>query len=155
MSYKNAIATLFVIALILLDQGIKYLVISLMEVGHYQEILPFFALYHVKNSGIAFSMLASFNDWGIIALTTAVMGFILILWWKGRQQNFLYHCGYLLVLGGAFGNLIDRVRFHYVTDYLFFFYGNWSFAVFNLADAFITLGAGAIILREFFKGREG
>jgi len=154
MSYKNGIATLFVVALILLDQGVKYLVISLMEVGHYQEILPSFALYHVQNSGIAFSMLASFNDWGIIALTGAVIGFVLTLWWKVRQQNFLSHCGYLLVLGGAFGNLIDRVRFHYVTDYLFFFYGNWSFAVFNLADVFITLGAGAIILHEFFKGRE-
>jgi len=143
-------AGLFVLMLILMDQAVKYAIISMMEPGQYHEITSFFALYHVQNSGIAFSMLASFSDWGLIGLTVIVIGFVISLWWKAKTDCFLSHCGYLLVLGGAFGNLIDRLRFHYVTDYIFVFYRDWSFAVFNLADCFITIGALLIILREIF-----
>jgi len=153
MFYKTTLPALFVLALVALDQGVKALIVSMMDIGHYSEILPFLALYHVQNSGIAFSMLASFSDWGLIFLTIAVMVFVVSLWWQVRHQPFLYHCGYLLVLGGAVGNLIDRLRFHYVTDYILLFYGDWSFAVFNLADAFITIGAGLIILREILGKR--
>jgi len=148
-------ACLFVLALILIDQGVKYAIVSMMLPGQYNEVLPFFALYHVQNSGIAFSMLASFSDWGLIGLTMIVIAFIACLWWKMRKGHFLSHCGYLLVLGGAFGNLIDRLRFHYVTDYIFIFYKDWSFAVFNLADSFITIGAVLIIMHEVFAARAG
>jgi len=153
MKSHVALAGLFVLVLVAIDQAIKYSVTTLMMPGQYSEILPFFAFYHVQNSGIAFSMLASFNDWGLIILTVMVIGFVIFLWWKVRQESCLRHCGYLLVLGGAFGNLVDRLRFHYVTDYILLFYGEWSFAVFNMADVFITLGAGIIILREFLTGR--
>jgi len=146
-------AFLFVFILIAVDQTIKYAIAAKMALGHYIEILPFFALYHVRNNGIAFSMLSSFNDWGLIGFTLVIIAFIIALWWPLRHGAFLSHCGYLMVLGGAFGNLIDRLRFHYVTDYILFFYQGWSFAVFNLADSFITLGAILIIGRELFIKR--
>jgi len=145
------ISCLFVLLLIIIDQGIKYAVVTQMPLGHYIEILPFFALYHVQNSGIAFSMLASFSDWGLIGLTIIIIIFVAALWWKLRREVFLSHCGYLLVLGGALGNLVDRLRFHYVTDYILIFYQEWSFAVFNLADSFITIGAILIIGREILS----
>jgi len=141
-------AWLFVMMLVFVDQAVKYAIVSMMEPGHYLEILPFFALYHVQNNGIAFSMLASFSDWGLIGLTIIVIAFVIGLWWKAKQRHFLSHLAYVFILGGAFGNLIDRLRLHYVTDYIFVFYQDWSFAVFNLADCFITIGAGLIILRE-------
>jgi len=148
-------AVVFLLSLILVDQTIKYMIIATMDLGDYVEIVPFFALYHVQNSGIAFSMLSSFSDWGLIGLTVAVIIFIASLWWKIKEEAFLNHCGYLLVLGGAFGNLIDRLRFHYVVDYILIFYQDWSFAVFNLADSFITIGAVLIIGRELLSVRQG
>jgi len=146
---------LFILFLIIADQAVKSAIMRLMSLGEYIEIFPFFALYHVQNSGIAFSMLASFSDWGLIGLTIMVIFFIFLLWWKIRADAFLSQCGYLLVLGGAFGNLIDRLRFHYVTDYILIFYKDWSFAVFNLADSFITIGAVLIIVRELLGNRKG
>jgi len=148
-------ACLFVMMLVIIDQGVKYAIVTGVELGQYVEILPFLALYHVKNSGIAFSMLASFSDWGLIILTLVIIAFVIALWWKLRHEAFLSHGGYLLVLGGAFGNLVDRLRFHYVTDYILIFYRDWSFAVFNLADSFITLGAILIIGRELIVWRSG
>jgi len=144
-------AVLFVSLLVVLDQAVKAVVIDGMALGQHIELMPFLSLYHVQNNGIAFSMLSSLGEWSLIILTMAVIAFVILLWWKVRLQPFLNHFGYLLVLGGAFGNLIDRLRFHYVTDYILISYGDWSFAVFNLADVFITMGAVSIILCELLN----
>ena len=124
-------------------------VVAEMPLGSAIEILPFLALYHARNEGIAFSMFAGFDDIGLVLLATAVLGFVAWLWWKTPADRKLTHFAFAIIVGGAIGNLIDRVRLGYVTDYVLFHTPVWSFAVFNLADAFISVGAAIIVLDEF------
>ena len=132
-----------------LDQLIKYWVVSTLAVGEEIDLLPFLSLYHARNPGIAFSMLSSVSDWGLIALTLCIICFVIWLWKNAGPEKSLSRFGFLLVIGGAIGNLIDRIRFHYVIDYIsFHINGVFSFAIFNLADSFITVGAVLIVLDE-------
>ena len=132
-----------------LDQLIKYWVVNTLEVGEEIDLLPFLSLYHARNPGIAFSMLSSVSDWGLIALTFCIICFVIWLWKNAGPEKSLSRFGFLLVIGGAIGNLIDRIRFHYVIDYIsFHINGVFSFAIFNLADSFITVGAVLIVLDE-------
>ncbi|AQX29967.1 signal peptidase II [Bartonella schoenbuchensis] len=135
---------------VLLDQAIKFWVIQTIPLETKIPLLPFISLYHVRNSGIAFSFLSSFSHWGIIAFTLIIIVFLLWFWKNIERDKILTHFGIVLILGGAIGNLIDRVRFHYVTDYISFHIdGIFSFAIFNLADTFITLGSIAVLIDEF------
>lgn len=132
-----------------LDQLIKYWVVNTLAVGEEIDLLPFLSLYHARNPGIAFSMLSSVSDWGLIALTFCIICFVIWLWKNAGSEKSLSRFGFLLVIGGAIGNLIDRIRFHYVIDYIsFHINGVFSFAIFNLADSFITVGAVLIVLDE-------
>lgn len=132
-----------------LDQLIKYWVVNTLEVGEEIDLLPFLSLYHARNPGIAFSMLSSVSDWGLIVLTLCIICFVIWLWKNAGPEKSLSRFGFLLVIGGAIGNLIDRIRFHYVIDYIsFHINGVFSFAIFNLADSFITVGAVLIVLDE-------
>ncbi|MBI0000563.1 signal peptidase II [Bartonella sp. W8122] len=132
-----------------LDQLIKYWVVNTLEVGEEIDLLPLLSLYHARNPGIAFSMLSSVSDWGLIALTLCIICFVIWLWKNAGPEKSLSRFGFLLVIGGAIGNLIDRIRFHYVIDYISFHIdGVFSFAIFNLADSFITVGAVLIVLDE-------
>lgn len=138
---------------VLIDQGIKYLVETRMGYHEQIDILPFLALFRTHNEGIAFSMLAWLHDWGLVAITAAVIVFVLYLWWTNPSNRIFARYGFALVVGGAIGNLIDRVMHGYVVDYILFHLPTWSFAVFNLADTFITIGAALIILEEFLGWR--
>lgn len=152
---KHAIWSSLVIVFgaIALDQLIKYLVETRMGYGEQIDILPFLALFRVHNDGIAFSMLSWLHDGGLIAITVGVIAFVLYLWWTNAPNRIFARYGFALIIGGAIGNLIDRSMHGYVVDYVLFHLPNWSFAVFNLADAFITIGAGLIILEEFLGWR--
>lgn len=139
-----------------LDQLIKHWVINRLAVGEEIDLLPFLSLYHARNPGIAFSMLSSVSDWGLIALTFCIICFVIWLWKNAGPEKSLSRFGFLLVIGGAIGNLIDRVRFHYVIDYISFHISDvFSFAIFNLADSFITIGAALIVLDEVLHWKRG
>ena len=143
-----AIAVLAVVA----DQAVKAVVVAEMPLGSAIELLPFLALYHARNEGIAFSMFAGFDDIGLVLMAAAVLAFVGWLWWKTPADRRLTHFAFAIIVGGAIGNLIDRVLLGYVTDYVLFHTPVWSFAVFNLADAFISVGAAIIVLDEFLLG---
>ncbi|GGA88426.1 lipoprotein signal peptidase [Brucella endophytica] len=143
------VLNVFVVALaVLLDQLIKYWVEAGMDYHQQIDLLPFLALFRTHNDGIAFSMLSSMGDTGLIAMTALVVAFVLYLWWTSGPEKRLSRFGFALIVGGALGNLIDRSLHGYVIDYVLFHTPTWSFAVFNLADTFITIGAGLIILDE-------
>lgn len=152
---RHAVLSSFLVVIIavLIDQGVKYLVETRMGYGQQIDLLPFLALFRTHNEGIAFSMLAWLHDWGLVAITAAVIVFVLYLWWTNPANRVFARYGFALVVGGAIGNLIDRIMNGYVVDYILFHLPTWSFAVFNLADAFITIGAGLIILEEFIGWR--
>ncbi len=136
-----------------LDQWIKQLVEQGMEYHETIDLLPFLALFRTHNTGIAFSM---FNDLGQTPMIVLVLAVVAIVGWlashTSSDQTFA-RIGFALILGGAFGNLIDRVTLGYVIDYVLFHTPVWSFAVFNLADAFITVGAIMVVLDEIMSWR--
>lgn len=147
---------LAVVALaVALDQAIKYLVETRLDMHTQVDVLPFLALYRTHNTGIAFSMFSDLGSFGLIAITLGVVG--LVTWIASRTEpsQRLSRLGFTLIIGGALGNLIDRVWHGYVIDYVLFHLPSWSFAIFNLADAFITIGAVLVILDEFIAWRRG
>jgi len=149
MSKKSILSSFSVVILaVLLDQFVKYLVETGMEYHQQIDILPVLALFRTHNDGIAFSMLSSMGDTGLIVMTLIVIAFVLYLWWSSAAERRIARFGFALIIGGAIGNLIDRSLHGYVIDYVLFHTATWSFAVFNLADAFITIGAGLIVLEE-------
>ena len=145
---------LAVILAVALDQWIKYAVETGMAMHERIEIVPFFSLFRTHNTGIAFSLLSDFGSVGLVVLTAAVTAFVLYLAGQTTPHQRWARIGFALIIGGAIGNLIDRVFLGYVVDYLLFHLPNWSFAVFNLADAFITVGAFLVIIEELIAWRK-
>ena len=142
--------TVFAIAL---DQWIKVLVEANLPWQQPVDLLPFLALFRTYNTGIAFSMLSSLGDTGLIVIALAVAAFVVWLASRTAPGQVAARIGFALIVGGAIGNLIDRAVYGHVIDYVLFHTPVWSFAVFNLADAFITVGAALVILEEFFGWR--
>jgi len=142
-----------VLLAVVLDQIVKRMVDAWLPYREMVPVVPMLALYRTYNRGIAFSFLTGSSIWALIALTICVVAFVLYLRHRTMAQRWLSHLGYALIIGGAIGNLIDRAVLGYVVDYVLFHTQTWSFAVFNLADSFITVGAAAVILDELFGMR--
>jgi len=138
------------LAVVALDQWTKYLVTN--HLGIYEQVilLPVLELMHVHNTGAAFSFLSGASGWQrwlFTALALLVSAAILV-WLRrlpARGRNLLA-AGLCLVLGGALGNVIDRVLWAYVIDFIRVHYADWYFPAFNVADSAITVGAGLLIL---------
>ncbi|CCE94529.1 lspA [Sinorhizobium fredii HH103] len=145
--------TLFILVALVADQAIKYLVEAFLPFQEAVPVVPMLALYRTYNYGVAFSMLSGMEGWFIVGMRLAVVAFVLWLWRRTPKDRFFAHLGYAMIIAGALGNLVDRLLFGYVIDYILFHTTTWSFAVFNLADSFITIGAGAIILDELLQAK--
>ncbi|MDM7849811.1 signal peptidase II [Pseudochrobactrum kiredjianiae] len=147
-------SVLIIVFAVTSDQYIKFLVESGMDYNQQIDLLPFLALYRTHNEGIAFSMLSWLHDGGLVAMTVAVIGFVSYLWWTTAPERVISRIGFALIIGGALGNLIDRSLLGYVVDYILFHLPSWSFAVFNMADVYISTGAALIILDELVQWRK-
>ncbi|HTV67925.1 MAG TPA: signal peptidase II [Rhizobiaceae bacterium] len=134
-----------------LDQWIKYLVETRLEFQQQIDLLPFLALFRTYNTGVAFSMFSFVGDKGLVLLALVVIAFVLYLAVRTNANQWVARLGFALIIGGAAGNIIDRIAYGHVVDYILFHTPSWSFAVFNLADAFITIGAGLVILEEIIS----
>lgn len=142
-------------AIIALDQAIKNWVETSLGFQDPLPVLPFLALYRTWNEGIAFSFLSFMDDWSLMVFTFLITLFVMWLWKNTPRTRWLAQLGFSMVIGGAIGNLVDRAFLGHVVDYILFHVGDWSFAIFNLADACITVGAAAIILDELVTGMKG
>lgn len=142
---------LFILVAVLADQVIKLAVEHWLPFERMVPVVPMLALFRTYNYGVAFSMLSGMEGWFIVTMRLVVVGFVLWLWRRTPNDRVFAHLGYAMIIAGALGNLVDRLLFGYVIDYVLFHTATWSFAVFNLADSFITLGAGAIILDEVLQ----
>ncbi len=142
---------------LLLDQLTKIAVIGAFQLGESLPITSFFNLVRVHNPGAAFSFLADAGGWqrwfftGLGSVAALVMIYLL----RKHQSETLFCMALSLLLGGAVGNVIDRVLYSYVVDFLDFYYGSWHFPAFNVADSAISLGAGLLILDELLRVRRG
>jgi signal peptidase II len=140
---------------ILLDQLSKITISKLFTYGQSLPITSFFNLVLAHNTGAAFSFLAHESGWQRhlftgIGLATALYIIYLL---KNNSSQRLFCWALTLILGGALGNVIDRLLYGYVIDFLDFYYWHHHFPAFNLADSAITLGAGLFILDELRRVR--
>ena len=137
---------------ILLDQGTKLAIDSSMKLYQSIPVLPFFKLTYVHNTGAAFSFLSEaggWQRWFFAGLALAISCVIAVWLARLKQHETLLAVALALVLGGAIGNLIDRLAYGYVIDFLDVYYQTWHWPAFNIADSAITLGVILMLLESF------
>jgi signal peptidase II len=142
---------------VLLDQLSKTLVIGAFELNHSQPLTSWFNLVRVHNSGAAFSFLAGASGWQrwfFVVLGTLASGFIVWML-KAHPTQKLFCFAVTMIMGGAIGNVIDRLLHGHVVDFIQVHYGGWYFPSFNVADAAISVGAVLLILDELRRVRRG
>ncbi|CAH0339250.1 signal peptidase II [Rhizobium sp. CECT 9324] len=146
---------IFIVVALILDQAIKYAVEIYLPMHELVPVVPYLGLYRTHNLGVAFSMLSDADGWFIVGLRLLIVAFVLWLWRKTGPDQHFAHLGFAMIIAGALGNLVDRFVYGHVVDYILFYTQTWSFAVFNLADSFITLGALCIVVDEIMTHRRG
>ena len=139
------------LAVILLDQFTKTLILGYFQLGDSRTVTSFFNVVRVHNTGAAFSFLAGaagWQRWFFVGLGAAAAVFIVWML-RGHGGQKLFSLALALILGGALGNLWDRIVLGHVTDFLLFHYAGWSWPAFNVADSAITVGAALLIVDSF------
>ncbi|MDO7086597.1 signal peptidase II [Pseudocolwellia sp. AS88] len=137
---------------LIVDQVTKYLVVDSMELYESIKVFSFFSITYVHNLGAAFSFLADQGGWQRWFFTSiaAIASIVFIVWLAKTPKNQkLLGIAFALLLSGALGNLIDRVLFGYVIDFLDFYIGNNHWPAFNVADSMIFIGAALMIFDSF------
>ena len=145
---------IFIVVAVLVDQIVKIAVDRYLPLQEAVPVVPMLALYRTYNLGVAFSMLSGMDGWFIVGMRLVIVAFVLWLWRRTPGHRWLAHTGFALIIAGALGNLLDRFLYGHVIDYVLFHTQTWSFAVFNLADSFITVGAGCVILDELLMPKK-
>lgn len=144
-------------AIVAADQLTKWLITVNLALYERVEILPVLGLTHLHNTGAAFSFLANAGGWqrwffiGIAVLVTALV----VVWLRRlpKEGHGWLAAALALVVGGAVGNVIDRVAHGYVIDFISVHWQQWFFPAFNVADSAITVGAVMLIIDSFYEGR--
>ena len=143
------------LVIFLLDQLTKIAILGAFQLGESLPITSFFNLVRVHNAGAALSFLADAGGWqrwfftGLGTVAALVMVYLL----RMHAGQTLFCLALSLLLGGAVGNVVDRVLYSHVIDFLDFYYGTWHFPAFNVADSAITIGACLLILDELLRVR--
>ena len=150
MKLPLGVCAVLIVAAAAADQLVKSTVETVMPLGEMRPLLPFLALLRAHNEGVAFSFLEGSGPALLIAMTLVISVGAIIYLVRTPVDALTARFGLALILGGALGNLIDRVRLGYVIDYIFFHTPMWSFAIFNLADVFISVGAALVFFDEIF-----
>jgi signal peptidase II len=137
------------VLVVAIDQASKLLVDASMQLHESIPLIPSFQLTYLRNQGAAFSLLSEaggWQRWFFIALAT-VASVAISIWLKRLPTNHRFEaCAWALVLGGALGNLIDRIAYGYVIDFLDVYYGDWHWPAFNIADSAITIGVAMLLI---------
>ena len=140
---------------VVIDQISKTWIVAHFAPNHSQELSSWFNLVRVHNSGAAFSFLAGASGWQrwfFVGLGTVASAFIVWMLNKHPTQK-LFCFAVTMILGGAIGNVVDRLQHGHVVDFIQLHYAGWYFPAFNLADSAITLGAICLILDEILRVR--
>lgn len=133
------------------DQISKHLALQYLAAGDV-PLAPFFRFALAFNTGAAFSFLADAGGWQnlfFVGVAVVVSGIILVMFRKLGSKDLQLAVALMLVLGGAIGNVIDRLRFGYVVDFIDVYYRHWHWPTFNIADSAISIGAVLLILDAF------
>jgi len=144
------------LVVIALDQATKFLVTRFFELYERGEVLPVLDFTLLHNTGAAFSLLADapgWQRWFFIGLAGAVSVLLIVWIWRTPRGEKLLPLALALILGGAVGNVIDRIVHGYVVDFIHAHWGDAYFPAFNIADSAITIGAVLLILDAFREKR--
>jgi len=135
------------------DQFTKIQAINLVRDEQFIKINSYLYLVHFKNEGAAFSFLSDAGGWQryFLSIVAAIASVFIIFMIKKNKENIFLALGLSLILGGAVGNLYDRLSLGHVTDFLYFHFNDYYWPAFNLADTAITVGAAIIIYDSIFK----
>jgi signal peptidase II len=141
--------------LLIVDQFTKVLILGQYKLGDSTYVTSFFNVVRAHNTGAAFSFLAAASGWQrwlFTGIAVAAVGFILYLLRTHAGQR-LFSFALACILGGAIGNLVDRLMHGYVVDFLQFHWNGWYFPAFNVADSAITIGALCLVIDELRRFR--
>jgi len=139
---------------VILDQATKALVISTVKLQDSIALLPILDIVYLENTGAAFSILAQASGWQrwFFITLALVVSVTLMIWLRRiRSDQTILAIGLSLVLGGALGNVIDRVMHGYVVDFIYFNWRTWDFPAFNIADTAISIGAACLLIDAFLE----
>lgn len=145
MHNRILLVAVIVGVILFFDQLTKILIAQSLEIGHRIPVIPsFFDLTHMRNPGAAFSFLAQAPEWFrqpffLVATGVAIAALLFFIMYA-KEEGLLLVVAAASILGGAIGNLIDRLLYGEVIDFLLFYWGEWSWPAFNVADSCITLG---------------
>ena len=141
-----------VLVVIVVDFASKQWVMNNMMLHETQPLMPYLNLFYAHNYGAAFSFLADkggWQRWFFAGIAIAIALALLVMMYRTRAQKKIANCAYALIIGGALGNLFDRMWHGFVVDFVDFYIGNWHFATFNIADTAICVGAALVVLEGF------
>lgn len=144
--------------IIALDQLSKWAILQQFQLGDAKDIFPGFRLVLAHNYGVAFGM---FNDNVMLSrillllLAVAISGLIGVWLFRAAKEERLQVVGLVCILGGAIGNIVDRLYHGYVIDFIELYYKTWYFPAFNVADSFISVGAFFLIISIFLEKKDG
>lgn len=157
---NRRVALAAAIAVVAADQFMKWLVVGPLHLvertarGEGIPLLPFFRFVYTENPGISMRILPAgspLTRWLLVALTGAIAAFVLVWMWREKRRDDAVALA--LILGGALGNIVDRVRLGFVVDFADLHFGSFSpFLVFNVADAAITIGVLLLLVRALLRG---
>jgi signal peptidase II len=156
---RYRLGLLVALVVFVLDQLIKWVVthpLGINQIGDQLVMLPIFNFTYTQNEGISLGLLNASNPigrWMLVGLTSAIAVGVAV--WIGRERNRIDQAALGMVLGGALGNIIDRVRFGYVVDFADLHFGDFRpFLVFNVGDAAISIAVVILLLRAFLSRKD-
>jgi len=141
---------------LLVDQCTKLLADAMLVLHQQVAVIPYLALFKAYNPGAAFSFLSDASGWQrwfFVVLAIIVIAVLLVWLWRLSAAEAATSLALSLILGGAVGNLIDRLVYGYVIDFIDVYYGSWHWPAFNVADAAISVGAFLLLL-DAFRGNK-
>jgi signal peptidase II len=153
---KNARWLIVSLLVIVLDQISKAYIVAHFEEFEFKSVLPVLDITRMHNEGAAFSFLAGASGWQrwlFIGLALSVSLGIIVWLLRMKRRQSLLSGGLALVLGGAIGNVLDRIRLGHVIDFIRVHWDNHNFPSFNVADSAITVGAALLLLDALFEGK--
>lgn len=152
---RNIMLYLIALAVLMADQITKLMILSTLTPGAYLPVMPGVNLVLTYNKGISFSLLDNLGSMGPWILTAAALIICAgIVWYMHREKNTWVQVGFALILGGALGNMIDRMRFGGVVDFIDVYYRAWHWPAFNVADSAICLGAAWVVAAGLFSQKK-
>jgi len=156
---KRRLGLLVALVVFALDQLAKYSVTGPLGVNHIGDqlvLLPLFQFTYTENNGISLGLLNATTEigrWMLVVLTSAIA--VGVAWWLGKEKNRIDQIALGMVLGGALGNILDRVRHGYVVDFADLHFGDFRpFLIFNVGDAAISIAVVILLLRAFLSRKE-